>query len=796
MATRTNFPTRDIKAHIIEKEPGNYFDEEIGIYFEGELPGGGVSQAYVDQQDKATLASAKTYTDNAVKDVSGAKLYDSKGENTDGAVTQKLFTETTDELASGIDGLDNDLDSEVQLDTTVSSNASTVTITKTIGALTTTGSEVDMALPVASETQAGIMNAATYNSVQENAELVQSILHAAVSIPNLPADPTQDQLTTAWKSATSETELINRASIFDSSNNKIWYYYSNVAEWQATNSDGGTVTIEQATNTSLGTVKGSTEVGQASVETDGTLSVNGWDDLNTKLDNATTRVTNLPAQVVYNTSLPEYKEGEVDLTLVVKDLHTGGDASLPLNIMGATNEQAGVMTSEQVTALEANTTGITSLNTNVESLQASVEGKQDTLVSGTNIKTVNGETLLGEGDITIDVPEVDLTDYYTKEQSDENFATKTELADKQDNLISGTNIKTLNGESVLGEGNIEISEPKLYSTTGENTDGAMTQKAVTDLTNTLATTVALSAETTARTEQDTKFQSSITSLEGEVETLTGYTGQNVQLDTTISTEDTDSTVTIVKKQANLNDVENATDTSLPLPVASEAQAGVINPATYQSIQDSAEKIETILGGAVSVADLPATPTNDELTAAWKTASGKEELINGAKIFDSTNNKTWTYYANTNSWTSIDNTNPTIELNNFSNEAAGQIKGDNTTDGKIQAETDGTGSVKGWDTVKTDIANNASSIESINTTIGSLGETYALKTALESAQQEIDDNAADISALEADKQDKLVGTGEGQNIKTINGSSVLGAGDIEIDVPEALTAEEFNALWNA
>ena len=37
------------------------------------------------------------------------------------------------------------------------------------------------------------------------------------------------------------------------------------------------------------------------------------------------------------------------------------------------------------------------------------------------------------------------------------FATKTDLAQKQDTLVSGTNIKTINGESILGSGNITIS---------------------------------------------------------------------------------------------------------------------------------------------------------------------------------------------------------------------------------------------------------------------------------------------------------------------------------------------------
>lgn len=57
-----------------------------------------------------------------------------------------------------------------------------------------------------------------------------------------------------------------------------------------------------------------------------------------------------------------------------------------------------------------------------------VAGKQDTLVSGTNIKTVNSTSLLGSGDVAV-----------------------------QPTLVSGTNIKTINGSSVLGSGDLSIS---------------------------------------------------------------------------------------------------------------------------------------------------------------------------------------------------------------------------------------------------------------------------------------------------------------------------------------------------
>lgn len=41
-----------------------------------------------------------------------------------------------------------------------------------------------------------------------------------------------------------------------------------------------------------------------------------------------------------------------------------------------------------------------------------------------------------------------------------SLATKDELSTKQDVLVSGTNIKTVNGESILGEGNITIEVPE------------------------------------------------------------------------------------------------------------------------------------------------------------------------------------------------------------------------------------------------------------------------------------------------------------------------------------------------
>lgn len=153
--------------------------------------------------------------------------------------------------------------------------------------------------------------------------------------------------------------------------------------------------------------------------------------------------------------------------------------------------------------------------------KSELTGKQDQLVSGINIKTINNQSILGGGNIEIQAStgSTDLSNYYTKEETDStfatisqmenkvdkvegksliddeeiarlatltnyddsaineqiatlnsskldvstyttdkaNFATKTELNEKQNALISGENIKTINGNSILGSGDITIT---------------------------------------------------------------------------------------------------------------------------------------------------------------------------------------------------------------------------------------------------------------------------------------------------------------------------------------------------
>lgn len=134
-------------------------------------------------------------------------------------------------------------------------------------------------LPVASHDTAGVMNQATYDAVTANTSNINAIMNGAVAISGLSANPTQADITAAWRQETGLTTLINRAAVYDVTNDKVWTYYTNDTTWHAA-SNTTQVTVNTFTNSSEGVIKGSTNAGQVYAENDGTGSVNGWDTLN------------------------------------------------------------------------------------------------------------------------------------------------------------------------------------------------------------------------------------------------------------------------------------------------------------------------------------------------------------------------------------------------------------------------------------------------------------------------------------------------------------------------------------
>lgn len=127
----------------------------------------------------------------------------------------------------------------------------------------------------------------------------------------------------------------------------------------------------------------------------------------------------------------------------------------------------------------------------------SLAGYQPYLVSGTSIKTVNGVSLLGAGNVTVGGLEAvtvpaglgvaftatTLTLSYASGYSIPTTAAQSQwstafgwgnhqLAGYQSALVSGTSIKTINGSSVLGAGDIAVQAPLVSGTSIKTINGA------------------------------------------------------------------------------------------------------------------------------------------------------------------------------------------------------------------------------------------------------------------------------------------------------------------------------------
>lgn len=221
--------------------------------------------------------------------------------------------------------------------------------------------------------------------------------------------------------------------------------------------------------------------------------------------------------------------GKADKTYVDEQLATKqpvGDYATKTELAGKADSSVVESLSTQVAT---NTSDISIIKTKqeedgdkIDSLDKEMATKQDLLVSGTNIKTINSQSLLGEGNIEIKsgsnipflfinsithlsgdfaavknaianktpfelyyvnilgygdiaAPEVcfvsgeniqatfhfeSTTANHTLVQTTitpTGVSADTSYHSYQEQLVSGTNIKTINGESILGEGNLEIS---------------------------------------------------------------------------------------------------------------------------------------------------------------------------------------------------------------------------------------------------------------------------------------------------------------------------------------------------
>lgn len=139
------------------------------------------------------------------------------------------------------------------------------------------------ALPVVSREQAGIMSASVYaamedviaNNTSRISVLEQSALTYDIS-GLVSADPTNAEISAAFQQKYPNIPIQPGIRVADYNNAHFWQYGNNM--WILLTQ----INIQTATNDSLGIVKGSDTAGKVFVETDGSMSLKGYDALVTK----------------------------------------------------------------------------------------------------------------------------------------------------------------------------------------------------------------------------------------------------------------------------------------------------------------------------------------------------------------------------------------------------------------------------------------------------------------------------------------------------------------------------------
>ena len=428
---------------------------------------------------------------------------------------------------------------------------------------------------------------------------------------------------------------------------------------------------------------------------------------------------------------------------------------------------------------------------------------------GGAVNSVNGQT----GDVVITATSLGAI---TKADADTLYATKSDLNSKQDTLVSGTNIKTINGQSVIGEGNIEIQQSELPIASANTLGGVKVGAGL-----------------------------SINPESGVLSTTGGGTADSVEWDNVLSKPEDIVNITerLASKldTATYNSEKSSFATKDELNSKADASA-ITDMATQTWVQNqgyltevpsnyvtNTELTEGLAGkqdkGDYALkSDLNTLATKEELATkadASALSSKQDTLVSGTNI-KTINGETILGSGNlviqsgTSNWDDIQGKPQFAEV---------ATSGDYNDLINKPTIPDVSGLATKEEIADMETKSNAAATYATKDEIPSLegyltetkaSETYATKQALgnkldtatynsEKAGFETKENAAATYQVKGDyatkqeiagKQDTLV---SGTNIKTINGNSVLGAGDITIQaggtIDTAMSDTSENAVQN-
>lgn len=197
------------------------------------------------------------------------------------------------------------------------------------------GNGQNVALPVVNTTNAGILNANDYKFFQEYDARIRAVEGVSkIYLVELPSDnPSSQQITLAYTSqwADAPNPPLEGTVVVDPARNNLSYRWNTQSNTWYKISE---VAIQQFTNTTLGTIKGSTQDGEVQANADGTGSVTGWDIVKGN-------IATLQENAIANIRGIGNSEG-MNLELINQNNSIKNTVALPV----ATNTSGGIMSPE------------------------------------------------------------------------------------------------------------------------------------------------------------------------------------------------------------------------------------------------------------------------------------------------------------------------------------------------------------------------------------------------------------------------------------------------------------------
>lgn len=377
---------------------------------------------------------------------------------------------------------------------------------------------------------------------------------------------------------------------------------------------------------------------------------------------------------------------------------------------------------ERVDALEEN---VGNIEGDVETISQEIDTiNTDINNIETDISTINGNiTTLSNG----------LNEAEQNIQELQNDVDNLETS-KQDTLVSGENIKTINNQSILGSGNIELSVASKFVINTEGNFGTLSDADFALLIDDSKNVVIRNGveeyglraiETTYRTymAENTPDDTTVNKYAIWVQTspqavnykhwskeeVDPFGGIEDKLNQQVAVKQTGNSfsydgdsVTFNQKFRNLKTGTEETTTE-NISLADSTTAGLMSPSDVQSLSTLRTEVDQLKNRNIRLLfTAKDDPTAIEINAFVLSKGYVVSDFPSISVVVRGTNHVWRYTENPSQW--LDYGIDTV--NQFTNTIAGIIKGSETA-GKVYAENDGTGSVVGWDALTTLVNSKAS-----------------------------------------------------------------------------------------